>query len=252
MPGYFRLRQICLVAGDLERAVGDIESIFGVKACFRDTAVAKYGLENALFPFGRTFLEIVAPTRDGTAAGRFLDRSGGVGGYMAIFSCDDVERRRDHVGTLGITIAHTMDHEGFFGIQLHPRECRAAMIELDRTEGGESPDGPYHPAGPDWQSAVKDDVTRSIAEIEVESGEPDDLARHWSRILEQPLSADRMIKTEMINIRFVDGGADARETLRAIRVEAVDPGAIEAAARARGYAVEDNSVELYGVRFKFG
>ena len=42
---------------------------------------AEFGLENTLMPVGRNFLEVVAPIQEGTAAGRYLDRRGGNGGY---------------------------------------------------------------------------------------------------------------------------------------------------------------------------
>lgn len=247
--GYFRLRQIALVAPELERAVTDIETIFGVKTCFRDPAVAKYGLVNALFPFGRSFLEIVAPIQDGTAAGRFLERSGGVGGYMAIFSCDDVERRREYATKIGVSIAHTMDYDGFFGIQLHPRDCRAAMIEFDRTKDGADPMGPYHPAGQHWQDFVTTDVTRTISAIEIESPQPQEIGAHWANILERPLEADLTIPTEMIDIRFVQGASGSRETLRTIHVAVADETHVRAGAAARGYAVNDGAIEIYGTRF---
>ena len=246
---YLRLRQICLVSSDLPRAIDDIQSIFGVSLCYRDDAVGKYGLENALFPFGHAFLEVVAPTRDGTAAGRFLERSDGVGGYMAIFNCDDPERRRTHAEKLGIAIAHVMSYETFYGIQLHPRDCRAAMIEFDRTEGGAALDGPYHPAGHDWQAHIKTDVTRGIARIDIESPAPRDIAAHWSRITEIPLGPDLTLPTPLIDMRFVEGGP--RETLRTLHLEVADPDAISRAAESRGHAVIDRSIELCGVRFNY-
>jgi hypothetical protein len=246
---FLRLRQICLVSRDLPRAIDDIQSIFGVSLCHRDDAVGKYGLENALFPFGHAFLEVVAPTRDGTAAGRFLDRSGGVGGYMAIFNCDDVERRKGHAERLGIAIAHVMSYETFYGIQLHPRDCRAAMIEFDRTEGGDALDGPYHPAGHDWHSHIKTDVTRGIAYIEIESPTPDDIAAHWSAITEIPLTDNLKLPTPLIDIRFVQGGP--RETLRALHLDVVDPDKVTQAAQAHGYTVTGRTIELCGVRFSY-
>src|SRR5579875_2031331 len=91
--GYLRLRQICLVAAALEPALAQIEQVIGLAICHRDGNVAKYGLVNALFPVGAAFLEVVAPTREGTAAGRYLERRGGDGGYMVILDCDDIERR---------------------------------------------------------------------------------------------------------------------------------------------------------------
>src|SRR5215218_8177474 len=103
---YLRLRQVCVVAPELEPAVDAVRHVFGLEVCHRDPGVAKYGLENALFVFGDAFLEIVAPTREQTAAGRFLERSGGRGGYMAIFDCSDPLRRRERAQAMGVRVAH--------------------------------------------------------------------------------------------------------------------------------------------------
>ena len=96
MASYLRLRQICLVAPHLEPVIPDIAGIMGLNVCYRDGNVAKYGLENALLPVDTILLEVVAPTQAGTAAGRFLDKTGGRGGYMAIFCCDDPDARGKH------------------------------------------------------------------------------------------------------------------------------------------------------------
>ncbi|HAO43782.1 MAG TPA: hypothetical protein DCR53_25045, partial [Afipia sp.] len=77
MTDVTRLRQICLVAPHLEPVVGDIAAIMGLTVCYRDPNVARYGLENALLPVGTTLLEVVAPFQGGTAAGRFIDKTGG-------------------------------------------------------------------------------------------------------------------------------------------------------------------------------
>src|SRR6202047_4639872 len=96
MTSYLRLRQICLVAPHLEPVVSDIAAIMGLNVCYRDGHVAKYGLENAPLPVDTTLLEGVAPLQGGTAAGRFLQKTGGRGGYMAIFCCDDPGARAKH------------------------------------------------------------------------------------------------------------------------------------------------------------
>src|SRR4051812_49547558 len=85
MAGYMRLRQICLVAPKLEPVISDIAAIMGLNECYRDGNVAKYGLENALLPVDTILLEVVAPFKPGTAAGRFIDKSGGGGGLNADF-----------------------------------------------------------------------------------------------------------------------------------------------------------------------
>ena len=75
------LRQICLVAEKLAPALDDFKAVFDIDVCFVDEGVAAFGLENALMPIGTDFIEIVAPVKENTAAGRYLERRGGDGGY---------------------------------------------------------------------------------------------------------------------------------------------------------------------------
>lgn len=255
MSDYCRLRQICLVAADLPRVIADMPAIFGVKLAYQDPHVRDYGLQNALFPFGLAFVEVVAPVEPGTAAGRFLERSGGIGGYMAIFNCSDPERRASHANALGVRTAHTIDHDGFHALQLHPRDCRAAMIEFDRTDGEEDLRGRYGPAGgTGWLGAVKTDVTKRLAAIVVESPDPVGLGGHWSRILEMPLTAagngaGGRIAADMTAIEFAKSDGE-REILRTLVIEVADRNGIEQRAAERGYPVSDAGIEFCGVRFK--
>jgi hypothetical protein len=136
-----RLRQICLVSQELSPAVEVLSDVFGLASCFHDPAVGAYGLENALLPVGTNFLEVVAPVQESTAAGRYLQRRGGAGGYMVILQCDDVEARRARMGVLGVRIANPLNYGDFTGIQLHPRDTGGAMLETDqnRTAPGIQP-----------------------------------------------------------------------------------------------------------------
>ena len=135
MASYLRLRQICLVAPNLAPVISDISDIMGLNVCYRDGNVAKYGLENALLPVDTILLEVVAPFQPGTAAGRFLDKTGGRGGYMAIFCCDDPDARGKHANGIGVRTANVITHAPYHGVQLHPRDCRAAFIEFNHTDG---------------------------------------------------------------------------------------------------------------------
>ena len=253
MADYFRLRQICLVAKDLPRVIADMQAIFGVKLAYQDPHVRRYGLENALFPFGLAFVEVVSPIEPDTAAGRFLERSGGIGGYMAIFNCNDPERRGRHANGLGVRTAHTIDHKGFHAVQLHPRDCRAAMIEFDRTDGEEDLRGPYSPAGgTDWTDAIKTDISKRLAEIIVESADPAGIGRHWSAIIEQPFAPDGeggRVAVDMTAIRFVKA-PEPRESLRTLVIEVADRTGIEKRAAQRGYSLADGGIEFCGVRFE--
>ena len=77
-----QLRQICLVGEYLQPVVEDLTTILGINVCYIDPDVAEFGLENSLMPIGRNFLEVVAPIKANTAAGRYLARRKGDGGYM--------------------------------------------------------------------------------------------------------------------------------------------------------------------------
>ena len=247
---YLRLRQICLVAPHLEPAVGDIAAIMGLNVCCRDGNVGKYGLENALLPVDTILLEVVAPLQGGTAAGRFLDKTGGRGGYMAIFCCNDPDRRAEHAKAMGVRVANVIDHAPYHGVQLHPRDCRAAFIEFNHTDGSDDSLGPYPPAGPDWQRSIRKDVTQALIGVEMQSPEPQALAEHWGRIIEIPVTQDRGGAPELRlangSLRFVRGASDLMSGLT-FRVG--DIAAVRDAARQRVCAVTGNSFLLGGVTF---
>ncbi|HXZ86370.1 MAG TPA: hypothetical protein VEI82_12880, partial [Myxococcota bacterium] len=76
---WLRLRQIAIVARELRPVVEDLRAVLGIEPCFIDPGVAAFGLENTLLPVGNQLLEVVAPTRAGTAGGRHLERRGGDG-----------------------------------------------------------------------------------------------------------------------------------------------------------------------------
>jgi hypothetical protein len=250
MARYMRLRQICLVAPQLEPVVGDIAGIMGLDVCYRDGNVAKYGLENALLPVDTILLEVVAPFQPGTAAGRFIEKSGGRGGYMAIFCCDDPDERGAHAETMGVRVANVIDHAPYHGVQLHPRDCRAAFIEFNHTDGSDDILGPYPPAGPDWQKSIRKDVTQALIAVELESPEPLALAEHWGKIVGIPFSKGHSGKPELklpnCTFHFVRGASDL---MSGLTFKVADVASVREAARARGHAVTGDSFALCGVTF---
>jgi hypothetical protein len=249
MSNYLRLRQICLVAPRLEPVISDIAGIMGLAVCYRDGNVAKYGLENALLPADTILLEVVAPFREGTAAGRFIEKTGGRGGYMAIFCCEDPDARAKHANALGVRTANAIAHAPYHGVQLHPRDCRAAFIEFNHTDGSDDVLGPYPPAGPDWQKFIRKDVTLALTGVEMQSPDPRGLAEHWGRIIGVATSSDSEAELKLPNcsFRFVKGPA---EIMSGLEFRVANVAAVCDAARARGYAVLDKSFTLSGVNFR--
>jgi len=199
-----RLRQIALVARELAPVVDDLRAVFGLEVAYRDPGVASFGLENAVLPVGSQFVEVVAPVREGTAGGRYLERRGGDGGYMVILQCDDHAARKAKVDELGIRKVIEHDAPDYSIMQLHPQDTGGSFLEVDVQVGGESLDGPWMPAGPEWQAARRTDRVRGIAAAEIQSPDPGELAERWSALLERPVSGDGTIRLDNAWLRFVE------------------------------------------------
>lgn len=247
-----RLRQVCLVAPELAPLEDALAAILDLRVVHRDPNLARYGLENIIVAVGPRFIEVVAPVEDDTAAGRFLQRSGGHGGYMAIFDGADPDERAAHAESLGIEVVNRLQHESYTGRQLHPRDCRAAMIEFNHTEGGADPYGPYWPAGPDWRDAPPSKVARRLDGIELHTPVPEDLALHWSRILRsdrEPLENGFRVDADGADLHF-RFSENPRECLGALRLTVADPDAALRRAADRGLPVGADHFDLAGVQWR--
>ena len=252
---WMRLRQIAVVAADLRKAALDIETVLGVESCYTDPGVKIFGLKNMLWPLGTQFLEVVTPTEDGTAGGRYIERRGGDGGYMVITQVDDVERRRARATELNVRVAFDLDHPGDHrGIQLHPADTGGSFFEMDQMlmDNGDDRDGPWYPAGKHWQPYVRTDITNGISAAELQSPEPDRLAARWAELAEIDLTADATgnptIALDNATLRFVEATDGRGEGLGGIDLGAVDRDAILAGARQRGTYVSDDQVTVAGLR----
>lgn len=245
-----RLRQICLVAPHLEPSVSTICSVLGSMVTYVDPNVEKYGLVNALMPFGNSFLEVVAPTEAGTAAGRYLDRRGGEGGYMVILDCDDIAPWLAHLPGVGVRIANDLNYEGEYrGLQLHPRDTGGALLEINCSHGG-AWNGPYHPAGPRWKGS--DDDERIVA-AELQSPDPARLAARWAEILRRGVRDAAGVPTidlDLGSLRFVPATDGRGEGLGGIDVMVPRHQRVRMAARQKDVPVEDDALILCGTRVR--
>ena len=243
-PSYLRLRQIGLATDDLPQAARDLQSIFGLACAHEDPQVEIYGIRNALFPVGLSFIELIAPLRPDTAAARFLQRGPQRGAYMAIFNCSDPHRRRAHVAALGLRIAAEITLDGFYGIQIHPRDSRAAMVELDHTPGEADLHGPYFAAGGSgWASAIRTENVRGLPAVVLESPTPQTLAEHWATLLERPLSSadgEPAITVDLCRIHVRPGPVEA---LRTVVLAVRDAATLLDRAARRGYSVRGHAIQ---------
>lgn len=248
---WVRLKQVALVAQELEPVVQQLRDVLGLEVAYRDEGVAAFGLVNALLPIGDQLLEVVAPTRPGTAGGRQLERRG-EGGYMVICHTDDHPAVRAAVERLGVRTVFAFTDDGYHCLQLHPADTGGSFLEIDHQQGGERSDGPWHPAGPTWQDARRTHVVTGIRAVELEAGDPDGVAARWAALVGSAAhagAAGPVVPLDGSQVRLVQGPPGRPDGLAAVELATVDAPRALQAARAAGLAVDENSFVLCGTRF---
>lgn len=250
-----QLRQIAFVADRLEPVLQDFEAVFGLARCFIDPGVAVFGLENTLMPVGRNFFEVVAPVKPDTAAGRYLERRQGDGGYMVITqtpTLEDLEAVRARAAAAGVRVAWESARRGWTLIQLHPGDLKTTFLDVEWDEAGDLA-GPWPPAGgTGWEDKVRQDLVVDFTGVELQAEDPAAAARLWSAVTGSPVETSGAAPEVRLNnavLTFVAPSDGRGPGLSAVRLTVRDLPEILARARARGLAAGPDRVEVCGVRF---
>jgi hypothetical protein len=250
-----QLRQICLVAAELEPVLQDLTNILGINRCFVDAGVGKFGLENTLMPIGRNFLEVVAPVQEGTAAGRYLQRRKGDGGYMVITQADSKESQqivRQNALDNGVRIAFESLREDWNLCQLHPGDMKAAFLEIE-SDAINDFQGYWHPAGgTGWESKVKQDVSLDLVGAELQGEDPEALAALWAKVAGVPFEengGELQMKLNNAVIRFVEEKDDRGAGLSGLDISVTNLSHVLSTAKQRGCYINDRQVDIGGVHW---
>ncbi len=253
--GWLRLRQIALIAPELEAPVAALKDVFGLAEGYRDDHLEEmFGLTNCLLPIGEQLLEVCATARPGTQGTRFLERRG-PGGYMVILQAEPHAPFRDRIGALGVRVIAEAETAAYHLLQLHPRDTGGPMLEVDRHDGGDTPENPWtHAAGTDWRHAIRTERVSAIAAAEIQSDDPAATAARWSAILDRPVrnahDGTSIIALDGSDLRFVPATDGRGEGLGGIALHANNKGAVLAAATTRRLRVEGDTIALAGLRFR--
>jgi hypothetical protein len=174
-----RLRQAVILAEDLEATAHSLRTALGLGEPFRDPGVGEFGLANVVFAIGDCFLEVISPCRPGTAAGRWLERHGGDGGYMVIFDLEDLEGARERAAGLGVRVVWQIDLPDISGTHLHPADMGAAILSLDRS----NPYGSWRWGGPQWTGLIATPAPGALKGISVAVADPAGVAARGGEVL---------------------------------------------------------------------
>lgn len=197
-----RLRQVALVAADCAGTASQLREAFAWPDPFHDPGVGRFGLTNAVFAAGDTFVEVVAPVRSGTAAGRYLESRGGDSGYMAIFQMPDLELARRRVAAAGVRVVWSADLADVAGTHLHPKDVPGAIVSLDWADPPQS----WRWAGPEWTGRAPAHAREGVSGLTIEVTDPPGAAARWAEVLGLTAANDG----ETATIRLADAGQDLR------------------------------------------
>ena len=244
-----RIRQVALAASDLEKTDATLRRLLGCDQSYADPEIIYFGLDNRLYTLGDCFLEVVSPVQPNTAAGRFLDRRGGDGGYMVIVQVENLAQEQVRLADTGIRTVFADDRGNAKAIHLHPKDVPGAIPSLDEMSPPES----WLWAGDGWEQRAGRYV-RGIRAVEIRSLDPKATGLCWAEaygIELMPAGEGWRLEMGGTEMRFTHDAAAAEPALMAIDVDAVDLNAICAAADGLGLERDGHVVTVCGVAFNF-
>ncbi len=244
-----RIRQVALVARALAPVTDALRAVLGLGEPFHDEGVGVFGLCNSVLALGDQFLEVVSPVRDDVTAARFLARRGGDGGYMVILQTeDDLETHRARLAAHGVRVVWEVALPDIATIHLHPRDLGGAIVSLDRPLPARS----WRWAGPGWEEKGAASDARRIVGVDLQSDEPEALARRWAEALglappERDGAAFRL-GLEGGDLAFHPLADDRGPGVAALRLTIRDPQAARRRAEERGLVDDAGRVRIGGMR----
>jgi hypothetical protein len=201
-----------IAARDLDAVAGELQNRLGLREPYADPGVAHFGLRNAVFALGDTFLEVVSPVQEETSAGRLIERRGGDCGYMLMFQIDGLAAARERAQELGIREVFEVSLEDMAEVHVHPSDIGGAIVSLSQPSPPES----WRWGGSEWETRSAPPV---ITGATLEVPDPGSTAERWRRVLDEA--------PEWLGIRLTGGdrglteividGLDAEFTLAGVR-----------------------------------
>jgi len=232
-----RLRQAVIVARELEPVLAELRDELGLGEPYGDPGVAEFGLRNAVCALGDGFIEVVSPSRPGTAAGRQLERHGGDGGYMAIFQLDDLDAARARARERGVRVVWEIDLPDISATHLHPGDVGGTIVSLDRPE----PRASWRWGGPDWTGRTGHGAPGALVGIGVRVADPGAVADRWAQVLGTPAASGDPLRIRLDGGGYVEfSRADSPQAVGLAEIAVALPPQVR-----RGRA----AVEIAGVRF---
>jgi Glyoxalase-like domain len=174
-PSLPRLRQAVVAARNLEAVTSELRERLGLGEPYQDPAVEYFGLRNAVFALGDTFLEVVSPVRSDAAAARQLERRGGDCGYMLMLQVDDFAAARERARAEGVREVFEVSVPDMEEVHLHPADMHGAIVSLSQPQPPEA----WRWGGPGWERRA---VGPQVAGATIAVADPAAIGNLWREV----------------------------------------------------------------------
>lgn len=242
-----RLRQIALAVANLEAATSQAGQILGLGSAYQDPAIVRYGLRNAVYAIGNTFLEFVSPITENTTVGRLLTKQGGDCGYMVILQTDAADDARARIDAAGVRVADQLDRGGAGFMHLHPKDVGGTLLSIDYMPRWSD----WEWGGPDCQKSATHGET--ITGVGINALDPQAMAARWREILGRPIEhCDRAsrISLDEGELRFAPQAGGGSEGFHAFDLQSARAAQLRQNAARHGCLTAEGNIELSGMTIR--
>lgn len=125
------LDHVAIAVHDLDAAVGQYRSRYGVEPLYREV-VEDQGVEEAMIPVGGSFVQLLQPLGEETPVGRFLSKNG-EGLHHIAFAVASIDAALSHLEQEGAKLVDHRARQGGRGTRIafvHPADLSGTLIEL--------------------------------------------------------------------------------------------------------------------------
>ncbi len=242
------LRQVAIVAHELDPVRDQIFNVLGLSADYEDPGIIEFGLRNSVMSVGNTFLEIVSPVEEGTTAGRLLARRGD-GGYMVLGQTDDIGPVSRRIDELGIRKVWEADRAEVTAFHVHPKDIGAAIVSFDEMRPAEE----WIWAGPNWREQRARNVS-TISAVDIQADDPEEIARRWSGAFghDVHVNGDQFeMPLESGHVYFMEAADGRGDGVSGIQFDVADKDKLLEAINSSELILRDNETEICGTVFRF-
>lgn len=126
-----KVEHIALAVSDLEAAIEHYKNVWGLSLVHREV-VEDQGVEEAMFPVGDSYIQLLAPLGPQTTVGKFIEKRG-EGLHHIAYEVDDITAALRHLKEAGARLIDEEPRRGSRGTKVafvHPAGNRGVLVEL--------------------------------------------------------------------------------------------------------------------------